>query len=1251
MSQTPNDISSKKSNPAVVDEVKPVGTRSIWGTVQAILNPFASLRLTVVCFLLAIIIILVGTLAQVKDDIWTVVREYFRVDFQKLFVSEFPFIHLQELFVWVRLQLFFPPSFFPDGGPNFTDKVGFWFPKGWPIGALMLVNLLAAHTVRFKVQAKGSRLVLGWIVILLGALVTYGVILSGSSGEGLQTDPLISYTTLWWMIESTLFGLCALAIYSAIVADKSAPERRWLFGGLAVLLAVASFYALQSDGSDQAIMRILYQLIKATLAGLVLLAGCIVVFKKRAGIVLLHAGIGLMMAYDVLVGVRHVESQMYIIEGQSTQFSRDTRAIELAIIDRSADESDEELTLDSKRLQPVIDKDGKPQPLVISDESLPFKIDVLEYYPNSNLLGPRQPVPDGVPAENPATAGIGKQIRAVPAKDVSGTDSSGMVNVPSAYLKLTDPHGHDLGVYLVSAHFDQFEVTGDPNLDEVDVHGKLYDISLRFKRLYHDYIVTLKDVQKNDYKGTDNPRDYSSFIEVQVPQTGETFEHHIWMNNPMRFAGKTFYQSKYFKLDNGEMTALQVVDNAGWMTPYVACMMVVVAMMYHFVLTLLRFLNRRFRETRALGEELPEDQITPDIVRKRAFARRMKSVGRVVAAVLVLAVGAKLASDSRPPRETPDAFHLQAFGELPMWYKGRAMPLDAYARNTLMQFSDYQTYRDADDHKHPAIQWLIELLSSEEKAGELRIFRIENEEVQKLLGLEPRERFNYSITEIRKSGEKLMELASSASKIPPANQSIQQRKILELAQRVIFYGFLERTLGPALPLPASKPAAGGNSTMQMATRAQEYFEYLRRLRSAATEYSKQFNLGPMPLVVPTHLGTEDQKKPNIEELNPKWETASVADIYRQFYNELPFPKSPAIEQFTGLLQSYRDGDVAKFNTGLAEYQTLLAKYQTAEDLPVRKVSFEAWFSRMSPFDLCSAWYVVAGVLALLGWLFWPEIFQRSSFWLLVLIFVLHTGALLGRIYISGRPPVTNLYSSAVFIGWAVVLGSLIIERLTKLGIGNVVAATAGFLTLRIAAGLAAEGDTYVVQEAVLDTQFWLATHVVCITLGYATTYLAGFFGLLYLLLGMFTPKLTPHVEKELSRMIYGVTCFSIFFSFWGTVLGGLWADDSWGRFWGWDPKENGALIIVLWNALLLHARWGKMVGDRGVAILAVLGNVVVSWSWFGVNELGVGLHTYGFTEGRLMMLMVFCLSQVVISLLALVPQRFWVSRLFARVKE
>jgi hypothetical protein len=110
------------------------------------------------------------------------------------------------------------------------------------------------------------------------------------------------------------------------------------------------------------------------------------------------------------------------------------------------------------------------------------------------------------------------------------------------------------------------------------------------------------------------------------------------------------------------------------------------------------------------------------------------------------------------------------------------------------------------------------------------------------------------------------------------------------------------------------------------------------------------------------------------------------------------------------------------------------------------------------------------------------------------------------------------------------------------------------------------------------------------------------------------------------------------------VLGGIWADQSWGRFWGWDPKENGALLIVLWNAIILHARWGGYARDRGIMAMAIFGNVITALSWFGVNMLGVGLHSYGFMDKAFWALSGFCASQLALVGLALAPRRFWRGR-------
>jgi ABC-type transport system involved in cytochrome c biogenesis permease subunit len=282
---------------------------------------------------------------------------------------------------------------------------------------------------------------------------------------------------------------------------------------------------------------------------------------------------------------------------------------------------------------------------------------------------------------------------------------------------------------------------------------------------------------------------------------------------------------------------------------------------------------------------------------------------------------------------------------------------------------------------------------------------------------------------------------------------------------------------------------------------------------------------------------------------------------------------------------------------------------------------------------------------------WPNVsesLRRSAFYLIGLAFVVHTFALIYRMVLEGRPPVTNLYSSAIFIGWGACVLGLILERIYKVGLGSAMAGLAGFVTLLIAHNLALGGDTMEMLQAVLDTNFWLATHVVVVTLGYAATFAAGGLAMAYVVLGIFTPVLASRLNqldlgKALAKMVYAIVCFATLFSFTGTVLGGIWADQSWGRFWGWDPKENGALLIVIWNALILHARWGGLVKDRGLMNLAIFGNVITAWSWFGTNMLGIGLHSYGFMDAAFKWLMLFNGSQVALIVLGSLPLPMWKS--------
>ncbi|NLX24669.1 MAG: cytochrome c biogenesis protein CcsA, partial [Lentisphaerae bacterium] len=176
-------------------------------------------------------------------------------------------------------------------------------------------------------------------------------------------------------------------------------------------------------------------------------------------------------------------------------------------------------------------------------------------------------------------------------------------------------------------------------------------------------------------------------------------------------------------------------------------------------------------------------------------------------------------------------------------------------------------------------------------------------------------------------------------------------------------------------------------------------------------------------------------------------------------------------------------------------------------------------------------------------------------------------------------------------------------------------------------------------SAILNSRFWLAVHVVTISLGYIAALVAGLLGVITILAGSFSRRIERKAAEELARMLYATTCFALLLTFIGTLLGGLWADIAWGRFWGWDPKENGALLIILWNTIMLYARRILQVGLRGFSVIATFGNAVTAWSWFGVNQLGIGLHAYGFTDAGNRWLSLFILSQLAICALGLLSPR------------
>jgi ABC-type transport system involved in cytochrome c biogenesis permease subunit len=353
------------------------------------------------------------------------------------------------------------------------------------------------------------------------------------------------------------------------------------------------------------------------------------------------------------------------------------------------------------------------------------------------------------------------------------------------------------------------------------------------------------------------------------------------------------------------------------------------------------------------------------------------------------------------------------------------------------------------------------------------------------------------------------------------------------------------------------------------------------------------------------------------------------------------PLPEMAKDLTGLQRAYVAGDAEEFNSIVTRQLARMKELETPTG-NWRGLKAELFYNRFAPFYLAMLLYLFALVLTIASWTGFGETFRRAALSVNGLALAVQIVGIILRIVISGRPPITNLYGSFLVIPAFGVILLMLVERFTRLGIGNLLASVTSFVSLLWAWTISIpDGDTFAVLVAVLDTQFWLSTHVICISFGYAATMVAGFLGMVWLVDSVLLKRMAPASQKTLSDLIYGITCFALLLSFFGTVLGGLWADDSWGRFWGWDPKENGALMIVLWNAAILHARWAGIARQHGIAAMAVLGCAVTIWSWEGVNQLGIGMHSYGFSEGRLFWVAVFALSVNLFAAASYLPRLLW----------
>ena len=920
---------------------------------------------------------------------------------------------------------------------------------------------------------------------------------------------------------------------------------------------------------------------------------------RKLGIWLTHSGLVLLLIGQLLTALWQDEFQMRLDQGETKNFSESFRNIELAITDTSDPKFDDVVAIPES---PLARKE------VVQHPKLPFRVAVHTYLPNAAL---HEAANGATAPAGPVTQGVGQRIHVAPQPLTFKADER---NMPAAYVELTGPAG-PLGTWLVSPLLES---------QRFDYAGRTWKIALRFARHYKPFSLTLLKFSHDRYAGTEIPKNFSSRLRLTTPDGRDDREVLIYMNNPLRHAGLTFYQAGF--ANNDTTTVLQVVRNPSWLIPYIACGVMTLGLGWQFGLHLFGFVGRRRRPVVAPGSASPVVPAGP-----RWPAARL-------VAVLVPALAALMVASSLFPRPAKSDYALADFGRLPTLVNGRVKPLDTVARTTLLVLQGRQRVTAPDGRTLDPTEWLLEMIFRPAVANAYPVFEIVHPDVLTLSNLTPeqgagKKRFSYQqlsagIPELDRQGQ-------LADAIEHPVRSPFQRAVVQLRDNIILYqrlqdsllapgveNYLDRLANFDHALPPSLAAEQAKKAGQPHDAA-----LVQALAEMRTSFITLEQYGYLRLIPPETNQTE----------LTAWQNTGAA--LQGSVNRGRLDAATASYIRIGL--AWRDYQPAAFSAAVREYRSRLER-----EIPafLQKSDLEARFNAAQPFYTSTVLYVGAFLIAVFSWLRWPEALGQAGFRLVVLAWILTTAGIATRMWLEGRPPVTNLYSSALFIGWGAVALCLVLEMTHRNAIGSVAAGLIGFATLLIAHHLSLSGDTLEMMRAVLDSNFWLATHVVTVTIGYSATFLAGFLALIYLGRGIFTRSLDRPTADALTGMVYGVVCFATVFSFVGTVLGGIWADQSWGRFWGWDPKENGALIIVLWNALILHARWGGLVKQPGLMALAIFGNIVTAWSWFGVNMLGLGLHSYGFMDAAFWWLAAFVFTQMAAIALAGLPPGLWRSR-------
>jgi len=686
------------------------------------------------------------------------------------------------------------------------------------------------------------------------------------------------------------------------------------------------------------------------------------------------------------------------------------------------------------------------------------------------------------------------------------------------------------------------------------------------------------------YPGTSKPKSYESQITV-FPESGGQYDAVIRMNEPLRLSGWTLYQMSWGQdsLHPGRLISiLRASHNPLEQMPKWSSYIIAIGLLWHFACVFGRYLRRK----PGLASAGTAATAEPQAASAPGGKKHLRLAGICLLVAAIFGVGMLAARPAAHPVLVKNYVPwspalVERAGAMAVQDGGRLKPVSTYAGFHLLRTLGKRSFvvdTPEGKRKLSPVEWMLDCMFRPELAEQYPVFLVNREEVVRRLHLPDQKdkRKKYSYAQLAERWEEMTRAVREIRLLGETNLTEAQKEILSLSRNFdVMRGWMlvsrimleNPSAMERMVFPRWFPSAGRDG---------------ERLWTAAPDKAAGAFLAMASLLERKAIGMEGAEASALrmraegvllEKLAQPNEAASAGErhsLEREIFYYRLDPLYVSLAVF-----------VAAFVCLL-----LCALFRPAANAPL-------WRRFLRPGGFSLAWLTGAGGAGVL------------------------VAALVIRVLITMRSPVGNTYETIAFIACMGVLCALVVELFSKKGIVLAAGLLLGAFSCQM--GILYESSQAVDHMdplvAILRSNFLLSTHVITIVLGYAAGLLAAVLSHIYLLASPLR-LIGGKTEQSLDRMAYGILCFSLVFTLVGTVFGGIWGNESWGRFWGWDPKENGALMIVLWQLTVLHARKAGWLSSWLLHFSNVVGGVIIAFAWWGVNMLGVGLHSYGFTSGR-----------------------------------